>query len=177
MPPLMSVLPARSIVTFSPCSTSTSWGNAAPPWETKYAGPVRGTFRIEVCTVAVATSDAAGHPAGLVLNCASVHALRSVVRREGSWLGSCTSTLPTFASPGLATSLTSRLAPCALLACPLVEAVNDGLNGSVAQPPAWKRSDKTAVLPAVLDSSPVTAIVAQLVGFNVNWLRFISTLT
>ena len=37
-------------------------------------------------------SDAAGHPAGLVLNCAAVHAFCSVVSREGSCLGRSTLT-------------------------------------------------------------------------------------
>ena len=41
--------------------------------------------------------DAGGHPAGLVLNCAAVHAFCSVVRREGSCLGRSTLTLLMFA--------------------------------------------------------------------------------
>ena len=38
----MSVLPSRRICTPSPCSTNSTSGNAAPPWETRYAGPVSG---------------------------------------------------------------------------------------------------------------------------------------
>ena len=41
--------------------------------------------------------DAAGQPAGFVLNCAAVHAFCSVVRREGSCLGRSTLTSLMFA--------------------------------------------------------------------------------
>ena len=41
--------------------------------------------------------DAAGHPAGLVLNCAAVHAFWRVVRRDGSCLGRSTLTSLMFA--------------------------------------------------------------------------------
>ena len=37
-------------------------------------------------------TEAAGHPAGLALNCAAVHAFCSVVSREGSCLGRSTLT-------------------------------------------------------------------------------------
>ena len=47
---------------------------------------------IGVIAFACPTTDAAGQPAGLVLNCAAVHAFCSVVRREGSCLGSSTLT-------------------------------------------------------------------------------------
>ena len=42
--------------------------------------------------LACPTIDAGGHPAGLVSNCAAVHAFCRVVRREGSCLGSSTLT-------------------------------------------------------------------------------------
>ena len=103
-PFLMSVLPSRSIRMSEPrsfaCSRNTTSGNAAPPWETRIAGPVSGTFRIGVTAFAVPMNDPGGQPAGFAANCASVHACWSVVRRAGRILGSVRSTLWMFASPG-----------------------------------------------------------------------------
>ena len=99
------------------------------------------------------------------------------MRREESCLGSCRSTFAMFACPALEVTLTSKDAPEALLALPCVLAVNEGLNGRVVQPPAWKRDERLATFPVVLFSSPVTLITAQLVGFRTKSLRFISTAT
>ena len=95
---LMNVFPVSTIVTPSPWSTISRSGNASPPWLTKYAGPSRGTGRIGVIALAVPITDAAGHPAGLALNCAAVHAFCNVVNREGSCLGRSTLTCLMFAS-------------------------------------------------------------------------------
>ena len=48
----MNVVPTRSIVTLSPCSTIVSDGNASPPWLTKITGPSRGTGMRGVWTTA-----------------------------------------------------------------------------------------------------------------------------
>ena len=84
--------------------------------------------------------DAAGQPAGLVLNCAAVHAFCSVVRREGSCLGRSTLTSLMFAWVPRAAGTVSfavRLAPLALLVLPLVETANLGLNFRLEQSAAW----------------------------------------
>src|ERR1700733_4937393 len=179
MPFLMSVLPSRSIWITEPrslaCSTNSTSGNAAPPWDTRIAGPVRGTFRIGVFAVAVPMNAPAGQPAGLVLNCASVHACCNVVKRDGSAVGIVSSTLWMFASPGCWETFTVRLAPSALLAFPSVLVVNAGLNGRPSQPPTWKRSDSPAVCPRVEIACPVIAIASQLVGLSVNPGRFASS--
>ncbi len=83
----------------SPCSTNSTSGNAAPPWETRYAGPVSGLFSTGVWIVALPITEPSSHAAGLALNTASGHAFWSVVRREGSATGSCRSTFAMFACP------------------------------------------------------------------------------
>ena len=84
--------------------------------------------------------DAGGHPAGLVSNCAAVHAFCSVVRREGSCSGSSTLTLLMFAwvpsAPGTV-SFAVRLAPSARLVLAVVETVKAGLNARLEQSAAW----------------------------------------
>ena len=79
--------------------------------------------------VAVPTNESAGQPAGLASNCASVHAFWSVVNRDGSAFGSCRSTLPMFAWPGVDLTVIVRLAPSALLVLPCVDAEKLGPNG------------------------------------------------
>ena len=99
MPFLMFTLPTRSTVIPSPCRIATTSGNAAPPWDTRYAGPDTGVARIGVVAVAIPMFDPAGHDAGFAANVASVHACWIVVSRAGSCLGSTTATLWMFASP------------------------------------------------------------------------------
>ena len=78
-----------------------------------------------------------------------MHAFCSVVRREGSAIGNCRSTLWMFASPGFCATLTTRLAPFALLVVPCVEAVKRGLNGRLAQFAASNGLDTPALALAV----------------------------
>src|SRR5580658_10098893 len=129
----MSILPVRSTVTPSPCRMATTLGNAAPPWDTKYTGPVRAVARIGVVAVAVPKLESAGHDAGFAANAVSVHAFWIVgMRRAGSSLGSVTATLWVFACPSPLVYFTSRLAPLALLLFAWVETVNEGLNARFA---------------------------------------------
>src|ERR1700728_1408643 len=95
---LMNVVPVRSTLTPSPCSTTTSDGNASPPWETKYTGPVNGTGSSGVVAFTTPTIEAAGQLAGFDVNFAAVHACCSVVRREGNCFGRSTFACATFAS-------------------------------------------------------------------------------
>src|SRR5580692_6506671 len=127
-------------------------GNASPPWETKYAGPVNGTGITGVVAVACPTIDAAGHPAGLASNVASGQAFWSVVRREGSFLGSSTLTREMFASYGPAgyASFTCRLAPSAREVFPDTVAVSFGLNARTAQLVAWNGTESPAEDPSLL---------------------------
>jgi hypothetical protein len=74
MPFFMFTLPTRSSVIPSPWKTITTSGNAAPPWETKYAGPLNGFARTGVVAIAVPMFEPAGHDAGFAANTASVHA-------------------------------------------------------------------------------------------------------
>src|SRR4029077_14891087 len=153
---------------------NTRSGNAAPPCDTKYAGPDTGFARTGVMAVAVPTRDASGHPAGLVLNCASVHAFCNVVKRAGSCLGSVTRTFAMFASPPpvcgppLEVTFTVRLAPLALLVLAAVEAANPGLNGKLAQFAAWNAFDTPVVALWVLVTDPLTDNGEQLVGLKMN---------
>src|SRR4029077_7051841 len=82
----MNVEPVRSTRTPSPWRITTSEGNASPPWETKYTGPVSPIGNTGVDALAIPTTDAAGQFAGLDSNTAAVHAFCSVVSLEGSCL-------------------------------------------------------------------------------------------
>ena len=64
----MCVLPSSTSVMPSPCSTNSTSGNAAPPWETRYAGPVSGLLSTGVWIVACPITDPSGHDAGLASN-------------------------------------------------------------------------------------------------------------
>ena len=88
----------------------------------------------------IPTTDAGGHPAGLLANCAAVHAFCSVVSLAGRIFGSSTLTRAMFASlptePAGSETFASRLAPSALLVRPLVDTVKPGLNARLLQPVA-----------------------------------------
>src|SRR5258708_25497179 len=103
-------------------------GKASPPWETKYAGPLKGTGRIGVLALAYPTIDAAGQFAGFASNVAARHPFCSVARREGSCLGSSTLTFAMFAWVPCGVlgklSFTVRLAPFFRGVCPDVETLN-----------------------------------------------------
>ena len=120
MPFLMSVLPSRTISTPSPCRMNSTSGNAAPPWETRYRRARQRHIQHRREAVAMPMNEPSGQPAGLALNCASVHAFCSVVKPDGSAVGSVRSTLWMFASPAFCATLTTRLAPFALLVLPCV---------------------------------------------------------
>ncbi len=61
-----------------------------------------------------------------------------------------------------------KLAPSALLVFPLVETANLGSNFRFAQFVTWKELDTFALIPSALASVPVSAVLLQLVGLNVN---------
>ena len=93
---LMKVEATRSTRTPSPCSTTSKAGNASPPWETKYTGPLSGTGNTGESTLTMPITDAAGQFDGFASNVAATHAFCSVVNREGSCLGRSTLTLAMF---------------------------------------------------------------------------------
>ena len=100
-----------------------------------------------VTAVAVPTSDSFAQLKRVVLRTVFArHAFCSVVRREGSCLGSVTNTDLMFAWPAGCVIVVTRLAPLAFDGLPLVEAVNVGLNASPAQPSAWNGLDIEACL-------------------------------
>ncbi len=105
-----------------------SSGNFAPPWHTKYAGPLSGTGSNGVVALASPTLDSAGHAAGFASNVVSMHACLSASRFEGSCLGRFTFTLLMFAwLPNAAlgyASLTFKLAPFLREVLPDVETLN-----------------------------------------------------
>src|ERR1700720_414217 len=86
MPFVMFVLPTRITVTPSPLSTRSRSGNAAPPCETKIAGPVSLSGSTGVVTTASPTRELEGQASGAALNVACRQAWLSVLRREGSCL-------------------------------------------------------------------------------------------
>ena len=75
-------------------------GNASPPCETKYAGPVNGTGNTGVVAVACPMIDTGGQFAGLASNVAAVHAFCRVFSWDGSCFGSSTLTFAMLASYG-----------------------------------------------------------------------------
>src|SRR5438270_11493570 len=79
------------------------------------------------------------HAAGLASKTWSGHACWIVVSRDGSAFGSVTMVFPMFAcpSPGEVT-LTTRLAPPALLVLASVNASNVGLNGKLGPLVTWR---------------------------------------
>ena len=64
-PCLIAVLPTRITRTPLPSSSRSRSGNAAPPWETRYAGPVSLPGRTGVVTVALPTFELPGQLYGL----------------------------------------------------------------------------------------------------------------
>ena len=102
-----------------------SSGNFAPPWLTKYAGPVKGTGTMGDTAVADPILESWGHAAGFWLNVLSGQAFCRVVNRDGSCLG----------------KLTLRDV------FPYVETWNFGLNASFAQFVTWNGVDRFAVAP------------------------------
>src|SRR6202020_2652632 len=126
---------------------------------------------------AVPTSEPNGRqPSGFAANVASGHAFCKVVKREGSCLGSCTTTEWRFASWAAWVRLTSRLAPPALEVFAAVETWKEGLNASAPQPPTWNGLDRLCVAPNVEVSVVSVASGPQLVGLNRKLGRLIATL-
>jgi hypothetical protein len=146
----------------SPCMMMSRSGKAAPPWETRYAGPVSGTSSRGVIAVAVPTTEPAGQPAGLAAYWPSGQAFCSVTRREGSAIGSCVPTFLIAASPGFCAIFTSSDAPWKL-PLPAVAAVNDGWNGSPAQPATANGLAAATLAPWAL------AIVAVIACSGCSW--------
>src|ERR1700676_3633581 len=105
-------------------------GNSSPPWLTKYAGPVRGTGRSGVMTLACPTIDSGGQPAGFDSKTFARHAFWRVFSCEGSWIGRSTLTFVMFAwvpiAPGGSSTFAVRLAPFALEVFAAVETENFG---------------------------------------------------
>src|SRR2546426_5435259 len=134
IPRLMSVLPTRITRTPLPSSSRSRSGKAAPPWETRYAGPLSVPGRTGVVAVAVPTLAPAGQLKGFDAYVASGQACCSVVSREGSWTGSCVTTERMLAWRAGCVTLTCRLSPFARDGWALVEALNEGVNASAPQP-------------------------------------------
>ena len=97
-----------------------------------------------MCTTACPMTDSGGQLAGFVSNALAVHAFCSVVKREGSCLGSSTLTDLTLASvpiePGGVGQLHGQAVPSALLVGAAVETMNTGLNGRTAKFATWKQA-------------------------------------
>ena len=129
-----------------------------------------------VTTVAVPTSEpSARQLTGFAANVASGQAFCSVVKREGSCLGSSTNTDFMFASCAGWVRLTCRLAPFSFEVFALVAVLNDGLNASALQLPTWKGVDRPCVALNVEVSVDSVARAPQLVGLKMNEGRFTST--
>src|SRR5579859_4612990 len=137
IPFLMSVLPTRMMRTPLPSSTMSRSGNASPPWETKYAGPLIGVGSTGVIAVAVPTCDSGEQLNGFASNVFARHAFWSVVKREGSAFGSTVTLERMFASPAGWVTVTLRLVPFTFVTFALVDADNAGLKASFSQPSAW----------------------------------------
>src|SRR5262249_59107420 len=132
MPFLMFVLPTTIVRTPSASMTRSRSGNAAAAWETRIAGPFSLSGRRGVLARAPPTNEPLGHLNGSAANTASGQAFCSVVRREGSCLGSCTSTDLMFAWPAAWLIVVSRLAPLAFEVLALVVALNDALKPTLS---------------------------------------------
>src|SRR5271154_4933139 len=121
---------------------------------------------VGVTAVAVPTFEPSGHANGLASNNAARHAFCSVVRREGSCLGSVTNTEAMFAWPAPCVIVVTRLAPLAFDGLPLVDAVKVGVKGSGLQASAWNGLEMLAVAPSVDVSVDSVLSIPQLVGFR-----------
>src|SRR5437879_288142 len=64
MPPLISVLPTRIVRTPEPSNSTSRSGNAAPPWDTRIAGPLSWPGSTGVVAVARPTVAPAGQREG-----------------------------------------------------------------------------------------------------------------
>ena len=84
MPFLMSVLPTRIARTPLASSTRSRSGNAAPPCETRIAGPFSLPGSVGVFARAPPTNEPLGQWNGLASNVAAGQAFCSVVSRDGS---------------------------------------------------------------------------------------------
>ena len=172
MPPLMFVLPCRITRTPSPSSSRSRSGNAAPPCETRYAGPLRLPGRTGVVAVAVPTLEPTGQANGLAAYVASAHAFCIVVKREGSCRGSWVTTEWMFASWAPWLRLTLRLAPLSFDVLELDDTVNLGLNGSALQLATLKGLDRVCVALKVDVNVVLVASAPQLVGLKRKFGRF-----
>src|SRR5580692_4012066 len=158
-----------------------SSGYFAPPWETKYAVPVRPPGRTGVETLTVPTCDATGQFLGFSANVFSKHAFCSVFNGVGNCFGSDTLTRCTFAvllnppSSGKVIE-TCRLAPWVRDVFAEVETLNPGLNVKLRHDPTWNGLESSAVVPSVLMAVPEKDWGLQLVGLNMNSLRSITAL-
>ena len=114
------------------------------------------------------TNEPGGHENGLFSKSAARHALLSVVRRETSCLGSCTSTDLTFESSEGIFSVVSRLAPLAFETFAELVAVNDGLNARALQLATWNGDLAEAVelslLPGTNPVTELSVVSARAVG-------------
>src|SRR5580692_10082886 len=176
IPFLMFVLPTRITRIPSPSSSRSRSGNAAPPCETRIAGPFSFAESVGVFALTPPTNEPDGHVYGFALNTASEHAFCSVVSREGSCLGSCTSTDLTFEPPAGTLSVVSRLAPLAFEVFAPAADPNDGLNASAPQLLTWNGIDVLCVAPSVDVSVVSVASAPQLLGLRRNPCLLISTL-
>src|SRR5271165_6742095 len=167
----------------SPCSTNSTSGKEAPPWETRYAGPERALLSTGVWIVAVPITDSGLQAAGFDPKTAARHAFCRVDRREGRLSGSCRSTLAMLACPRpLEVSLTMKAVPSSLLACPPAVAVRVGSKGRASQPESWKCEETASEAPWAPVRVPVISLGSQLVGLNskfgrstVTWRAFRAT--
>ena len=100
-------------------------------------------------TVALPTLDPAGQSNGFAAYVAARHAFCSVVRREGSCGGSCTSTEWMFASCAACVRSTLIPAPIAFEVLALDATANDGLNASAPQLVTANALDSACVAPNV----------------------------
>src|SRR6476646_3687183 len=177
MPFLMSVLPTRIVRTPLASITRSRSGNAAAACETRIAGPVSLPGSVGVFARAPPTNDPGGQWNGFDSNVAAGHAFCSVVRRDGSSLGSCTLTDLTFAWPGISLSVVSRLAPLAFDVFALLFALNEGLNFRALHAVSCSGLDRFCVAPNVDVIVDSVASGEQLVGFNRNPCLLIDTVT
>src|SRR4030081_3054257 len=128
MPFLMSVLPTRITRTPLPSRTMSRSGKAAPPCETRNAGPVRGVGSVGVTALAVPTLDSLEQPSAFAAKVASGQAFWMVVSREGSAIGSCVNTERMFAWFRGCVTFTCRLPPLRFEHRELHEALQDGVD-------------------------------------------------
>ncbi len=177
---LMNVAATTSTLTPSPCSTMMRLGNASPPWDTKYTGPVSSPATAVWRPSRSRSPKPRGSPPGRFRTRSGARFLQRRQTR-GQLLGEFDFDPR---DVRLAPNRSHRVGQLRvearavdLLVFPLVETVKVGLNARLLQPPTASGLDTFALASAEPEITAVICSGPQLVGLNMNPGLSISAVT